>query len=126
MNNHTPFGDTSNPQDQQQNLARWLQHLLQASTPPLNSQPPQENESQLELLLTNDYHLRFYQQLPDFIMALLKNDPQAATHYAPLLYHMAACPQCHHDYLDLYDAMRAAIYPQGLRPILGQGTRTLA
>jgi hypothetical protein len=83
-------------------------------------------ETRLELLLNSDYHLTFYQQLPDFVMALLNNDPQAALHYAPLLYHLAGCSECHKSYLDLYDAMRAAVYPREPRPLLGQGTRTLA
>src|SRR5207237_10092774 len=62
----------------------------------------------------------------DFIMALLKDDPQATIRYAPLLYHLAGCGACHQSYLDLYDAMRVALLPRPERSALGQGTRTLA
>jgi hypothetical protein len=58
-------------------------------------------------------------------MALLNNDPHATFHYAPLLYHLAGCEECHRSYLDLYDSMRAAVQPREPRPLLGQGTRTL-
>src|SRR5260221_1844854 len=84
-----------------------------------------EHEIQLELLLDNNYHIKFFQQLPDFIMALLNNDPHVTLHYAPLLYHLAGCEECHRSYLDLYDSMRAAVQPREPRPLLGQGTRTL-
>jgi hypothetical protein len=80
---------------------------------------------ELALQLDSDYHSTFYQQLPDFVMALLNKDPQATLRYAPLLYHLAGCSECHESYLDLYDAMRAAVQPREPRPLLGQGTRTL-
>lgn len=107
-------------------LARWLQEVMQlpsyaASAP----QEPVPSDTQLELLLGSQYHIQFYQQLPDFVMALLNNDAQATIHYVPLLYHLAGCQECHAAYLDIYDAMRAAVQPRGPRPLLGQGTRTL-
>ncbi len=127
--------------DDMQKLARWIQDIVRTSPPstqvdiPNDSSPSSttqrspitgERDIQLELVLQNSsYHKRFYQQLPDFVLALLKNDPQAATHYAPLLYHLAGCTLCHQSYLEIYDAMRAALYPHEPRPILGQGTRTL-
>jgi hypothetical protein len=127
MNDYKQFEGAPDPRGDYAKLARWLQQVLQA--PPeveANTPGPAENDAQLELLLTHNYHLKFYQQLPDFIMALLTNDAKAMLLYTPLLYHLAACPECHSAYLDLYDSMRAALYPRGARPLLGQGTRTLA
>ena len=111
-------------------LARWLQEVLQS---PEQEEPLSEELStvenrndQLELVVEKDYHLTFYQQIPDFVMALLTNDSLATVHYASLLFHMAGCRTCHTTYLDLYSSMRAAVSPQTVRPSLGQGTRTLA
>jgi hypothetical protein len=126
MNDHRQFEDASNPHSDYTKLARWLQQMLQEPAQITDAPMLEENNLQLELLLGSDYHLHFYQQLPDFIMALLTSDPQATIHYAPLLYHLAGCHECHTGYIELYDAMRAAIYPEGARPVLGQGTRTLA
>jgi hypothetical protein len=128
MNDSTQFGGTSQPDGNTAQLAQWL---LQVLAPVSQGQRNDDNvlsneEQQLSLLWENDYHLKFYQQLPNFIMALLKNDPQATVSYAPLLYHLMSCSACHASYLDLYDSLRAAIYPRGARPLLGQGTRTLA
>ena len=119
-------------------LARWLLEVMPPSS--LSSQaptstvsdtdtadaPPGDAEGQLELTLQGNYHPRFYQQLSDFVFALLNNDPQAATHYAPLLFHLIGCRVCHENFREIYDAMRDALHPRGPRPILGQGTRTLA
>lgn len=115
-------------------LARWIQDIVQipyATVPSAVPTTPKgtrldERDIQLELVLQNSsYHKRFYQQIPDFVLALLKSDAQAVTHYAPLLYHLAGCTICHQSYLEIYDAMRAALFPHEPRPILGQGTRTL-
>lgn len=126
--------------DDTQRLAQWLLEILHteteqtvvnapATSSSINTQKSPitgERDIQLELLLQDSsYHKRFYQQLPDFVMALLTDDSQAAIHYAPLLYHLAGCSLCHQSYLEIYDAMRAALYPREPRPILGQGTRTL-
>jgi len=126
MSDQTLFGP-SESHEEKVKLAHWLQQVLQI-TPRTRAKTSMTDagEYQLELFLDSNYHLYFYQQLPDFIMALLKNDPAAMTCYAPLLYHLAGCEECHNGYLDLYDAMRAAISPQGARPLLGQGTRTLS
>lgn len=108
-------------------LGEWLQQVL--STPERNSTEVAvvaEHDTQLHPVLNSDYHITFYQQLPDFCMALLNNEPQATVTYAPLLFHLAGCRACHRDYLDMYDALREAIYPRGPRPLLGQGTRTLS
>jgi hypothetical protein len=121
-----------------QKLAQWLQDIMHIAPAAPSAQIPAsgtnphrnpmtgERDIQLELLLQDSsYHQRFYQQLPDFVLALLNNEPEAATHYAPLLYHLTGCAICHQSYLEIYDALRAALYPREPRPILGQGTRTL-
>lgn len=102
---------TSHIDDESRKLARWLQQIM--------ALPPRAQEAAPEILKGEDqphfaippgeYHPHFYQQLPDFVMALLKHDPQAAVRYAPLLYHLVGCPTCHAGYLDLYDALRAAL-----------------
>jgi hypothetical protein len=138
MNDDTQFEGAPNPQRAgYSGLAQWLQQVMQApevaSTAPVSpalpassqSTAPEIRDEQLELLFDSHYHLRFYQQLPDFVMALLTNEPQVTTHYAPLLYHLAGCAACHQAYVDLYDALREAVQPRGPRPLLGQGTRTL-
>ena len=104
--------------EQTQRLAQWLLEVMQPSSPP--------GDETLELTPQSGYHPHFFFQIPDFASALLNNDSQAATHYAPLLYHMVSCRVCHENFLEVYDAMREALYPQRARPILGQGTRTLA
>lgn len=71
-------------------LAVWLQQVLEL--PPqreaIVSEVP-ENENQLAVALGPDYHLPYYQQLPDFAMAMLTEDVQAAVRYSSLLYHLA-------------------------------------
>jgi hypothetical protein len=112
------------PSNSDRVLAHWLQQLFQEPLEASSEVEPR-SEARLELVLPGNYHVRFYQQLPDFCMALLNNDQQAAVHYAPLLYHLIGCRECHLAYLDIYDSLRIAIYPRGARPLLGQGTRTL-
>lgn len=135
MNNHQIFEGMSDPDNSLQGsqnlkyakLAVWLQQVLEPIPyrETIVSEMP-ENENQLVMALGPDYHLKYYQQLPDFAMAILTKDVQAVVHYSSLLYHLAICQECHRAYLDLYDALRAAIDPQGFRPLLGQGTRTLS
>ena len=112
-------------QKQAHALASWL---LEVMPPSSLSQPSSTSdaEGQLELTLQGNYHPRFFQQLPDFVVALLNNEPQAATHYAPLLFHLMGCHVCHESFREIYDAMDAALHPHGTRPVLGQGTRTLS
>jgi hypothetical protein len=81
-----------------------LQQLLLPTPESGETTSPTENEQ-------NQYHPHFYQQLPNFIMALLNNQPQAALHYAPLLYHLVSCSTCQAAYLDLYTAMQSALQP---------------
>src|SRR3989440_1355891 len=120
MNNYKQFGSSSEHRSEHVKLARWLRHVL--TTAPST----EDASSQSGLLLNTDYHPRFYQQLPDFIMALLQNDPLATVYYAPLLYHLAGCTVCHSAYLELYDAMRYAVKNGDAQPVVNQGTRPLA
>ncbi len=126
--------NTINSDENTRKLAQWLQDIMyiaptaqgNSSTSSPRSLTTGERDIGLELLLQDSsYHKEYYQQIPDFVLALLQNDPQAAIHHAPLLYHLAGCSICHQSYLEIYDAMRAALYPHEPRPILGQGTRTL-
>jgi hypothetical protein len=128
MNDETVSGGTSELQGDYHKLGQWLLQVLQAPTQETEAILPMENEidAPLELKFVGDYHIAFYQQLPDFIMALLKSDLDAPVRYSSLLFHLAACRECHLAYLDLYDAMQAAVQLKGARPLLGQGTRTLS
>lgn len=58
---------------------------------------------------SSEGHQPFCQQLPDFVMALLLQDADATGRYAPLVYHLVGCDQCHRAYLECYDALRAAL-----------------
>ena len=102
MNEHTQSEGASDPRSQSVQLSRWLQQVLAIT-------PASDAESALLEDEHDEYHPHFYQQLPDFVLALLKKQPQATLHYAPLLYHLAGCPTCHAAYLDLYAAMQAAL-----------------
>jgi hypothetical protein len=129
MDDYTQFEGASGPGGEYKNLARWLADVLDTSSQVEEQIPARQPEDatpdQLELQLGSNYHVRFYQQLPDFVMALLSQEPDATIRYAPLLYHLAGCHDCHQAYLELYDALDAAVHPQGERPLLGQGTQTL-
>lgn len=106
MKDRNTFDGTRDSKEKYYPLAQWLQQVL--AVPPLQSQlesAPASDEAQNGGM----YHRRFYRQLPDFVMALLNNDPQAILHYAPLLFHLIGCPSCHSAYLEFYDAMRAAL-----------------
>src|SRR5947209_20013555 len=92
MNEYKQFDGSSNDRNATVKLARWLRDVLARSSQDIaNLSSNGGDESEFEILLSNDYPPRFYQQLPDFIMALLLNDPKATIHYAPLLYHLAGC-----------------------------------
>jgi len=130
MSNYRLSEGASDPHNENAKLASWLQQVVKVlpktlSTSGIQTSAANDRSTEVELLLDGGYHVTFYQQLPDFVMALLNNDPQAMLRYAPLLYHLAGCRECHESYLDLYDAMRAAVQPREPRPLLGQGTRTL-
>ncbi len=118
-------------------LAQWLEQIMQ---PPPPLMPPltsinaaslpatahENTETLLDLQFDSRYHLSYYQQLPDFAMALLNNDMQAPVRYGALLYHLAGCEVCRHAYVDIYGSLKEALQPSGPRPFLGQGTRTLS
>ena len=113
MQNDTPPG-TFHPGDDYEKLAQWLQQVMtqpqeQIPTYAPQMQPRGGEEGLYFALSPDDYHPRYYQQLPDFVMALLTREPQAVSHYAPLLYHLVGCPSCHAAYLDLYDSLQAAL-----------------
>lgn len=106
MKDRNTFEGTPDPQEKYYPLAQWLQQVL--AVPPLQSQMEPTSISD-ETQNGGAYHPRFYRQLPDFIMALLNNDPQAILHFAPLFFHLIGCSSCHTAYLEFYDAMRAAL-----------------
>jgi hypothetical protein len=118
MNDYTHFDDSLLRGDEHMKLAHWLQQVLQ----PVAQEPSQGSLAPAG----HDFHLRFYGQLPDFIMALLRKDAHAALRYAPLLYHLAGCPTCRGAYLDLYASMRYAVRTGDTQPIVNAGTRPLA
>ncbi len=107
MDKRKQFDGTPDPRLANLPLAQWLPTILAMPLPPLRS----ETGSILDDASKNatSYHLPFYQQLPDFAMALLTGDAQATLRYAPLIYHLIGCPVCHTAYLEIYDAMRAAL-----------------
>jgi hypothetical protein len=105
------------PRNENLPLARWLQQVMAAdSTSSAAASPVGEN---------NEYHPYFYQQLPDFVMALLEQQPQATLRFATLLYHLIGCTTCHSAYLDLYSAMRAALQPGEVQSNVAQRTGSL-
>lgn len=124
MNEQQRFEGAPDPRQAYAGLARWLAEVLHL--PGQDRETASTSEiSQPELVFDGGYHLQFYQQLPDFIMALLKGDPQADIRYAPLLYHLAGCAECHQGYLELYKALHAALDPDTtVRP--PSGTHTFA
>lgn len=101
------FVGTPDPQGQYAPLAKWLYQLL-ASGPQAASveQIPVGEDASLP---GADYHAAFYPQIPNFVMALLKQDSRATTRFAPLFFHLLGCPICHRAYLETYDALRAAL-----------------
>ena len=96
-------------------LAQWLQTLLTIPSPlrPDTVSPLDDVGKG-----TQSYHLPYFQQLPNFAQALLKDDAQAAVRYAPLVYHLIGCTACHKAYLEIYDAMRAALAVDAKQPLI--------
>ncbi len=126
MNGSNHYEGSSDSHADTVRLSSWLQQVMKL--PPTKTQgiASGDEDTALELMLDSNYHIHFYQQLPDFVIALLENNTRAMLQYAHLLYHLAGCSECHNGYLELYDALREAVHPQGPRPQLGQGTKTLA
>lgn len=134
---HTQFEGASDYRGKYTNLARWLTSILQSSTedeqeaaPPAftaaGHSPFTGEASQHDLPHKSLSHSRFYRQLPDFVMALLAHDSSASLHYAPLLYHLAGCRECHRAYLEYYDALRFAVSQPGTKSVAPQAYRTLS
>lgn len=105
-------------------LARWLQTILAMPSVQLRS----DTTSPLDDVANaaSAYHLPYFQQLPDFALALLKNDDQATLYYAPLVYHLIGCAVCHKAYLEIYDAMSAALAVDSEQKVADNGHHTLA
>lgn len=101
------FVGTPNPQEQNAPLARWLYQLLVSKQQ--TAYPDQIPVGEDVSLPGMDYHVKFYPQIPDFVLGLLQHDSMVATRYAPLLFHLLGCPVCHHAYLETYDALRVAL-----------------
>ena len=107
MNKRDQHEGLPDPRNEYLPLAKWLQEVLAIT--------PQQSKAELASITENggqfgdDYHIEYYRQLPDFVMALLNNDTQATLRFAPLLFHLIGCPICHPAYLEIYDAMRATV-----------------
>jgi hypothetical protein len=123
MNKHND--DLSDIRNEYLPIAQWLQQVL-ATT-------PQHSKAELAAITDNggqigdEYHIEFYQQLPDFVLALLNNDTREATiHFAPLLFHLIGCPICHAAYLEIYDAMRATMRIDQIHTPIAQWSQSMA
>jgi hypothetical protein len=126
MNDNEQFDTSSNSQDEYEKLARWLLHVLTHSPQDTeNVSTNEEDTGAYEVVTGDEYHPQFYRQLPDFIMALLRNDAKATVHYAPLLYHLAGCTVCHSAYLELYGALRYAVKSGEKAQSINYGSRSL-
>lgn len=107
MEKREKFEGIPDPRQANLPLAQWLQTILTIPSPLLQSETTSILDNGAKA--PGQYHLPYYQQLPDFAMALLNNDSQAALRYAPLLYHLIGCTACHNAYLEIYDALRDAL-----------------
>jgi hypothetical protein len=122
MNNHND--SLSEMHNEYLPLAQWVQQVLAFT--------PQQPTAELTTITDNsgqfgdDYHIEFYQQLPDFTLALLNNDTQATIRYAPLLFHLTGCRTCHTAYLEIYDAMRATVSTSETPMPVGQWSQSMA
>ena len=124
MNENRQFENVSQGDSKYENLARWLQHVFTSPEQESGKTLAEDDASMFELVSLGDYHPHFYQQLPDFILALLHNDARATVQYAPLLYHLAMCNSCREAYCELYDALGYALtFPEIAN--VNQGTRSL-
>lgn len=101
------FVGTPDPQGSNAPLAQWFYQLLTSVPPVASSEPLPVGED--VSLPGPDYHAAFYPMIPNFARALLRQEPDLTTHYAPLLFHLIACPTCHRAYLETYDALRVAL-----------------
>ncbi len=116
--------------DAYRQLAQWLQRIIAA--PDGETAAFKADEAEGDSVMTDGgprgFHLRFYRQLPDFVMTLLQHpgDAHALMPYTPLLYHLAACADCHATYLDFYRALRPALEADHMLPPMEYGVRSLS
>ncbi|HVB24027.1 MAG TPA: hypothetical protein VNG51_18970 [Ktedonobacteraceae bacterium] len=123
---YTENTSASHSEDSLRNLAQWLQQILFYPIEDTSTSGEKEVLNSFELPIVMQYHPTFYQKLPDFIMALLQNDPNALTDYAPLLYHLAGCAVCREAYVELYAAMKEAVQVHEELPIVSEMVRPLS
>lgn len=117
---------TSYSEENLRNLAHWLQQVLLY---PVEDIPVSNEKSVLntfEIPFVMQYHPQFFQKLPDFIMALLNNDPYVLQDYAPLLFHLAGCSICRQSYVEFYAAMKDAVQAQEEQPVVSEMVRPLS
>ncbi len=124
MDKREKSGGVPDPRTAYLPLAHWLQRILAMPSRQMRSDATSPLDDVTSANST--YHLPYFQQLPDFALALLKNDDQATLHYAPLIYHLIGCPVCHRAYLETYDAMSAALVVEGEQKGADNGQHTLA
>ncbi|HLJ35751.1 MAG TPA: hypothetical protein VKU38_18995 [Ktedonobacteraceae bacterium] len=120
------YTDNIPTEDSLRNLAQWLQQILLYPIEDINIPAEKEVLNSFEIPFVMQYHPNFYQKLPDFIMALLNNDANVLTDYAPLLFHLAGCAVCREGYVELYDAMREAMQVHEEHPIVSEMVRPLS
>ncbi|MEO8972081.1 MAG: hypothetical protein ABI406_10850 [Ktedonobacteraceae bacterium] len=129
MDEHMDYKDnthTTHSEDRLRNLAQWLQQVLLYPVEDTNTPGEKDVLNQFELPFVMQYHPTFYQKLPDFIMALLNNDSDVLTNYAPLLYHLAGCSACRQAYVELYDAMKEAVQVHEEHPVVSEMVHPLS
>lgn len=105
MSDH--FVGVPDPREQSASLARWLYQLLAGGPQTIYTEQIAVGEDVSQP--GANYHAEFYPQIPNFALALVKQDPQATVRYAPLFFHLIGCPTCHRAYLETYDALSAAL-----------------
>lgn len=125
MNENNKFENVSQGDGKYENLARWLQHVFVLPEQASEKTAVEDDANAFELVSVGGYHPHFYQQLPEFIVALLHHDARATTQYAPLLYHLAMCDPCREAYCEFYDALGYALTTPEVANV-NQGTRPLA
>ncbi|HEU5381391.1 MAG TPA: hypothetical protein VFV38_38700 [Ktedonobacteraceae bacterium] len=111
MSNH--FAGAPDSRGQNASLAQWLYRLLAAGAQTIDAEPLPVGED--TSLPGATYHADFYPQIPDFALALLRQDSQATTRHAPLFFHLIGCPTCRRAYLETYDALATALADE-IRP----------
>jgi hypothetical protein len=122
------FDDAAVHRSQALKLAKWLQQALIIPAAPSQEKigPGATEEVPSELSQASNYHPHFYHQIPDFVTALLADDPQATIHYAPLLYHLLTCPACLEAYRECYDALGYAVKGKDVHQTVNLGVRAPA